>query len=120
MGTYLNSPGLPFILHFPGNEPPEVAAATQDWISRGQIFTVTVRDDSSPTDNRYLLINFGAVTCVTVHDQDMFDGLPDESGVTTYTATLTADGGLTIDARSLVAYARLPQGNGRHRTQHND
>jgi hypothetical protein len=57
MGTYLDSPTLPFRLHFSAAESPAVAAAARDWVSRGQIFTVTLTDDSDVVENRYLMVN---------------------------------------------------------------
>jgi len=105
MSTYLNSPSLPFLLHFPAAEPTEVAAAVRDWVSRGQVFTVAITAGESTDANRFLVINFASASCLTVHDQDMFDGLPDETGAATYIAFLK-DGGLELDTGSLLAHSR--------------
>lgn len=102
MNTYLDSPDLPFRLQFSATEPAAVAAAARAWVSHGQIFTVAVTSESGAVENRYLLVNFGAVSCLTVHDQDKLD----DSGqrLITYTASLTKGGDLDIETRSLSAH----------------
>lgn len=102
MGTYLDSPNLPFGLHFADAESPAVAAAARDWISRGQIFTVSLTDDSDKVENRYLLVNFGAVACLTVHNSDMRDD-PNEQRVT-YGASLVEGGDLEVETVALSAH----------------
>ncbi|MEV6071566.1 hypothetical protein AB0L82_33910 [Nocardia sp. NPDC052001] len=102
MATYLDSPGLPFSLHFRDAESPAVAAAARVWIARGQIFTVTLTNDAVEIENRYLLVNFGAVTCLTVHNTDSRDN-PAEQRIT-YGAVLTASGDLEIETRALSAH----------------
>ncbi|MBF6172359.1 hypothetical protein [Nocardia blacklockiae] len=102
MTTYLDSPALPFRLQFPTTEPSEVATAARDWVSRGQIFTVALTNESGAVENRYLLVNFGAMTCLTVHDQDTLDD-PSQQPVT-YTAFLTQGGDLDIETHSLSAH----------------
>lgn len=102
MATYLDSPNLPFSLHFPDAESPAVAAAARDWISRGQVFTVALTADAETIENRYLLVNFGAVSCLTVHNTDTRDN-PQERRVT-YGAALTASGDLEIETRALSAH----------------
>ncbi|MFD0363059.1 hypothetical protein ACFQZZ_16570 [Nocardia sp. GCM10030253] len=102
MGTYLDSPDLPFSLRFPAAESPAVAAAARNWISRGQVFTVALADGSDAVENRYLLVNFGAVACLTVHNSDMRND-PDQQRVT-YGASLTEGGDLAIETSALSAH----------------
>ncbi|WP_406230439.1 hypothetical protein [Nocardia sp. NBC_01009] len=102
MGTFLDSLSLPFTLHFSSTESPAVAAAARDWISRGQISTVALTDDSDTVENRYLLVNFSALPCLTVHNTDMRNN-PDERRVT-YGASLTEDGDLAVETLALSAH----------------
>ncbi|MFE9327914.1 hypothetical protein ACIHDR_42640 [Nocardia sp. NPDC052278] len=102
MATYLDSPSLPFTLHFAATESPAVAAAARDWIARGQIFTVALTDNSDAVENRYLLVNFGAVPCLTVHNSDT-RGDPNQHRVT-YGASLTEDGDLAVETRALSTH----------------
>ncbi|WP_069167422.1 hypothetical protein [Nocardia altamirensis] len=102
MGTYLDSPNLPFSLHFATAESPAVAAAARDWISRGQIFTVTLTDGSDTTENRYLLMNFGAVSCLTLHNTDVRNSTGDQR--ITYGASLTKSGDLDVETQALSAH----------------
>ncbi|WP_067712260.1 hypothetical protein [Nocardia yamanashiensis] len=103
MRTYLDSPNFPFRLQFPATESAAVAAAARVWIARGQIFTVALTSESGAVENRYLLVNFGAVTCLTVHDQDTLDE-PGRQPIT-YIASLTQSGGLDVETHSLSAHA---------------
>ncbi|WP_329405324.1 hypothetical protein OG563_26090 [Nocardia vinacea] len=47
-------------------------------------------------------MNFGAVSCLTVHDQDKLDD-PGQRLIT-YTASLSKGGDLDIETRSLFAH----------------
>lgn len=100
MTSYLDSPDLPFSLHFADTESARVAAAARSWIARGQIFTVALTGDTG--ENRYLLVNFGAVSCLTVHNTDTRDQSQEQR--ITYGASLTPDDDLEIETRALSAH----------------
>ncbi|GAB0101360.1 hypothetical protein JMUB6875_03240 [Nocardia sp. JMUB6875] len=102
MSTYLDSPSLPFRLQFPAAESEAVAAAARAWVARGQIFTIALTNESGAVENRYLLVNFGAMTCLTVHDQDQLDD-PAQQRVT-YMASLNESGNLTVETHTLSAH----------------
>ncbi|MBF6328456.1 hypothetical protein [Nocardia transvalensis] len=101
MTTYLDSRDLPFRLQFPATDssvvpPPPVPG------SHTGIFTVALTHESGAVANRYLLVNFGAVACLTVHDQVTLDD-PHQRRITC-TASLTQDGDLDIETRSRSAH----------------
>ncbi|MRH90692.1 hypothetical protein GFY24_25170 [Nocardia sp. SYP-A9097] len=102
MSTYLDSPSLPFRLQFASDEPAAVATAAQAWVAHGQIFTIALTNESGAVENRYLLVNFGAMSCLTVHDQDKLDD--PSHRLITYSASLTESGDLAVETRSLAAH----------------
>ncbi|MFJ4654472.1 hypothetical protein ACIP5Y_24645 [Nocardia sp. NPDC088792] len=102
MSTYLDSPSLPFRLQFSADKSAAVAIAARAWVAHGQIFTIALTNQSGKVENRYLVVNFGAMTCLTVHDQEKLDE-PGQQRIT-YAASLTEGGDLSVETRSLSAH----------------